>query len=278
MTKIKVLTDSLSDIPKELLEKNDITIVPLTIIFNEKEYRDFYDISLEDFYSKLESSEILPKTSQVSPEGFRLIFEECLNDYDKILYIAGSSKVTGTFQSAKLAQSFFDDGKVEVFDSQNLSFACGYMVLKAAESLRLEKSLEEVLLELESLKSKMGCIFTVDTLEYLKKGGRLSSTKATIGNLLNIKPILEIREGEVFQRSQARGLKKVVDLMLEIVKKEKSKEEFLAIAHGDYNEFYEDFKTIVKRNFDEEIFETRVGATVGVHAGPKIVAIFYIKK
>lgn len=191
---IKIICDSISDLPIEIIEKYDIEIIPLTVLFNGKEYLDGENLSNTEFYKMLRESDSMPKTSQATYAQFKSVFEK-YNDKD-ILYIAGSSSASGTYQSSIIAKNDGHDN-VTVFDTQNLSIGSALFVIKACEMVEKGYSIKEIASKLEELKSSEEVIFSVDNLEYLKMGGRISSTKAILGNLLSIKPILEVKDGLV---------------------------------------------------------------------------------
>ena len=191
---IKIICDSISDLPIEIIEKHDIEIIPLTVLFNGKEYLDGENLSNTEFYKMLRESDSMPKTSQATYAQFKSVFEK-YNDKD-ILYIAGSSSASGTYQSSIIAKNDGHDN-VTVFDTQNLSIGSALFVIKACEMVEKGYSIKEIASKLEELKSSEEVIFSVDNLEYLKMGGRISSTKAILGNLLSIKPILEVKDGLV---------------------------------------------------------------------------------
>ena len=204
---IKILCDSITDLPVEIIDKYNIDVVPLTVIFNENEYLDGVDISSKDFYEVLRENEALPKTSQATYAQFVKFFEKYKDD--EVLYLSGSSAASGTYQSSLLAKNDIDSN-ITIFDTFNLSIGAGTFVIKACEMVEEGLSVEEIVTNLEKIKNNVGVFFSVDTLEYLKRGGRISSTKAALGNLLNIKPILTVNDGLAVQKSQVRDRKSVV--------------------------------------------------------------------
>ena len=208
---IKIICDSMSDVPKEIIEKYGVEIIPLTVIFNGVEYMDGIDITHSQFYKMLRESESMPKTSQITYAQFKEVFEKYKDE--EVLYISGSSRASGTYQSAVLAKNDGYDN-VYIFDTYNLSMVSGLFVIKACEMREKGYSIEEILNHLNSLKGTEDVIVSVDTLEYLKKGGRISSTKAMLGNLLNVKPILHVEDGLVAQKSQVRGKKQMYSTLV----------------------------------------------------------------
>lgn len=279
MSKIQIITDSMIDIPKDIIEKHNIIVVPLTIIFGDKEYRDGVDLTNSQFYEKLSQSEELPKTSQISPNAFMEIFEKVLNEGNKVLCINGSSRASGTHQSAVIAKNSLESENVEVFDTMGLSFGGGLFVYEAVKMVEDGKKLNEIINRLNEMKLNVDHIFTVDTLEYLKKGGRLNPMKATIATMLNIKPILTVVDGLVEPLDKVRGSKKVVGKMIELAKERgvNFEDKVVGISHANCPETLEKLKDQVLKELNPmELLVTEIGCTIGTHAGPGTLAIFYV--
>lgn len=281
MNEIKIICDSLSDVNKEYLEKYDIDVVPLTVILNEKEYRDGIDMQPEEFYRILREENVYPKTSQATYAQFKEIFDKYTKDGKKILYISGSAAATGTCQSAIMAKND-TEGEIYIYDSNNLTFGAGFFVVKAAEMINEGKTIEEVFKVLDEIKEKYVLMFSVDTLEYLKKGGRISSTKATVGSLLNIKPILEVKDGLVSQVGQVRGKKNVLNKMIECIKErlgDDLEQEEVYIGYSDDLKEREKLTEIAKEVFKpKKIGYFIIGTCVGAHSGPGVGGILVFKK
>ena len=271
---IKIICDSMSDVPKEIIEKYGVEIIPLTVIFNGVEYMDGIDITHSQFYKMLRESESMPKTSQITYAQFKEVFEKYKDE--EVLYISGSSRASGTYQSAVLAKNDGYDN-VYIFDTYNLSMVSGLFVIKACEMREKGYSIEEILDNLNSLKGTEDVIVSVDTLEYLKKGGRISSTKAMLGNLLNVKPILHVEDGLVAQKSQVRGKKQMYSTLVKGIgeKFDNNLEDRTGIIGFGDNE--EDFE-IVKNKFMEEykvkdLYCVNIGCAICSHIGPGVLAI-----
>ena len=279
MSKIQIITDSMIDVPKDIVEKHNIIVMPLTIIFGDKEYRDGVDLTNAQFYEKLSQSEELPKTSQISPNTFMQIFEKALGEGKEVLCINGSSRASGTHQSAIIAKNSLETNKIQVFDTMGLSFGGGMFVYEAAKMAEEGKGLNEIINRLSEIKLNVDHIFTVDTLEYLKKGGRLNPMKATIATMLNIKPILTVAEGLVEPLDKVRGSKKVVGKMIELAKQRGKdfENKVVGISHASCPETLAVLKEQVLRELNpKEVIVTEIGCTIGTHAGPGTLAIFYI--
>ena len=281
MNDIKIVCDSLSDVNKEYLEKYDTDVVPLTLILNGKEYRDSIDMRPEEFYKILREENAYPKTSQATYAQFKEVFDKYTKEGKTILYISGSAAATGTCQSAVMAKND-TEGEIYIYDSNNLTFGAGFFVVKAAEMISEGKSIDEVFKALDEIKEKYILMFSVDTLEYLKKGGRISSTKATVGSLLNIKPILEVKDGLVSQVGQVRGKKNVLNKMIEYVKErlgDDLEQDEIYIGYSDDVKETEKLTEIAKEVFKpKKIGYFVVGTCIGAHSGPGVGGILVFKK
>ncbi|MBO3444383.1 DegV family protein [Clostridium sp. CCUG 7971] len=281
MKNLKIICDSLSDIPKELIEKYDIEVVPLTVILDGKEYKDGIDISNDDFYKILREENAYPKTSQATYAQFKEVFDKYVNEERKILYIAGSSAATGTYQSAVMAKND-TEGEIYTYDSQTLTYLVGLLVVKAAQMAKEGKEIEEIISEIDKLREKTYVLFSVDTLEYLQKGGRISSTKAAIGSILNIKPILDIKNGLVAPVCQVRGKKNVISKMVEIIKENCGtdfSDQTMYIAYSDDFKERDRLTEAIKEQFNPKSIEYfQIGTVIGSHAGPGLTGIVCFKK
>ncbi|KXZ39300.1 EDD domain protein, DegV family [Alkalithermobacter thermoalcaliphilus JW-YL-7 = DSM 7308] len=277
---IKIIADSLSDIPSHLIKEYDIDIIPLTIIFEDGEYKDRVDISVDEFYEKLKTSSTLPRTSQVTPVEFENIFKKYLDQGREILYIGASSKASGTYQSSVIAKDMLESEKIHIFDTMALCGGIAMLVIEAGKMAKEGKSINEIIEKLKEMKEKIDHVFTVDTLEYLQKGGRLSATKAAIGTILNIKPILTVEDGVVKPLDQVRGKKKVIEKMIELSKKrgQSFENKTVMIYHAKNIQLAEKLKEAVESELNpKEIIMGEIGAGIGTHAGPGTVAIFYLR-
>lgn len=281
MKNLKIVCDSLSDIPKELINKYDIEIVPLTVILDGKEYKDGVDISTDDFYKTLRNTNAYPKTSQATYAQFKEVFEKYTNEGKSVLYIAGSSVATGTYQSAVMAKND-TEGEIYTYDSKAFSYVIGVLVVRAAQLAEEGKNVDEIMDEIEKLRDKTKVLFSVDTLEYLQKGGRISSTKAAIGSILNIKPILDMKDGLVAQVCQVRGKKNVISKMVEIIKEDSGTDfsnDIICIGYSDDFKEREKLTQVIKDEFNpKDIIYFQIGAAVGAHAGPGVTGIVWLSK
>ncbi len=282
MQSIKVITDSLSDIPKELVEQLNITVLPLTVRFGKDEFKDGVDITNKEFYQRLETSDdIIPATAQVPPSEFKKAYQDAIQSgYEYIIVINGSSKVSGTHQSAIIAKQEFEKENIYVIDSESLSYGCGMIVVEIAKMIIDNKAIDEILARANEMIKGSEHIFSVDTLKYLHRNGRLSTSKMALGNLLNLKPILGIIDGKVEPIDKVRGSKKQIKRMIEISKERGLvKGARIALGHAsDLEKLQELRNEIVKEIKPIEIVEAEIGPTIGTHTGPGTIAIFFTAK
>ncbi|UEL48635.1 DegV family protein [Terrisporobacter hibernicus] len=272
---IKIVCDSISDLPQEILEKYNVDIVPLTVIFNDKEYLAGENLTTKDFYKMLRESDSMPKTSQATYVQFKSVFEK-YDENTQIIYISGSSIASGTYQSAMLAKNDGYDN-VSIFDTGNLSIGSALFVIKACEMVEMGYSVNDILSNLEKHKNEVEVAFSVDTLEYLKMGGRISSTKAALGNLLSIKPILEVKDGLVSQKSQVRGKKQIYSTLAKTIVNrfgKDLKDKTIILGCGDN----EDDLGVMKEALEKEgevknIYFVNIGCVICSHSGPGVMGI-----
>lgn len=276
MKNIKLICDSLSDIPKDLINKYNIEMVPLTVIFNDKEDVDGVDLSKMEFYKLLRNSKSIPKTSQCTYIQFLNVFKQYIDKYETILYIGGSSLLSGTLQSATMAKNDLD-GDIHIFDTESVSIGSACLVLAAADMIQKGFEVLDIISRLEYLKSNIKTFFTVDTLDYLKKGGRVSLTKATIGNMLNIKPIFSIEDGVINCIEQVRGKKQVLNKIISNIKEKVGtdlSEKRIILAYGDNENEINSFKEKLESELIiGELIIENIGSCISSHTGPEVIGI-----
>lgn len=276
---MRVICDSISDIPNEIINKHNVTIIPLTILIDEKEYLDRVDITQDEFYKILRTSNNIPKTSQVTYARFKEVFESFTTKGEDVLYIGGSSNASGTFQSATIAsQDVKGEGKVYLFDTYSLSIGAGLFVVKACELKEQGLSVNEIISKLEELKGSETTAFFVDDLKHLQKGGRISSTKASLGTLLKVKPVLMVKNGLVEQHSQVRGTKQVFASLMNVTLENKKdlKDRLIMVGYCDNLTGLEGLKSILSQHIDlnsSNIYFVNIGAGIASHSGPSIIGI-----
>lgn len=279
MNTTKVITDSLSDIPKDIACKYDITVMPLTVRFGTEEYKDGVNMTAEQFYKKLEEIEEIPQTSQVTPIEFKTSIMEAFNEgYDNVIIINGSGEVSGTHQSAVIAKEEIAKDNIYVYDSTSLAYGCGMIVVEAAKMAHDNKPLDQILEKVEQMINGAQQIFSVDTLKYLHKNGRLSTGKMALGTLLNVKPILAIIDGKVEPIDKVRGNKKLYKRLIEICKEKGLKKGTkIGLGHAANEEGLSKLRSLIEKEIaPSEIIETDVGCTIGTHTGAGVLAIYFI--
>jgi DegV family protein with EDD domain len=286
MSLVRVVTDSTADIPASIVEELGITIVPLKVHFGKDTFLDGVNIQPEEFYKRLEAASELPTTSQPSPidflETFKKISQESVEEEKvQIISIHLSSALSGTVQSASLAQSMLDTQiDVTVLDSKKASYAIGLIVVEVARAAKAGKTKEECIALAKHLIKESVIYFLVDNLAYLQKGGRIGKASALLGGILNIKPILSLDEyGEVFAIDKIRGNKKALFRIIQLLKEfSKEKEVCVGISHAASPSTAQDVLQLISGEFkikDQVI--TNIGPVIGTHVGPNTLAIMMIK-
>lgn len=280
---IKLLIDSAADISKEEAEKLGIEMIPLIITIDNKHYYDGVDLLPQKFYELLIESDSLPKTSQITPYRFEEKFAELTENGDEVIAITISSKLSGTYNSALQAAKEFE-GKVHVVDSLNACIGERLLCLYALELIKSKKSAKAIVDELNDKKHKINVIALVDTLEYLKKGGRISSATAFAGELFSIKPVIAVTNGEVKLIGKARGSKRANNLLNTLVA-EKGGIDFdmpYGVVYSGLNDsllqkYLADSTHLYKENTDN-VPAYILGGTIGTHVGPGAVGVAFFEK
>lgn len=280
MEKIAIVTDSLSDIPEDLVKTYGIFVVPLTINIDGVSYKDGVDITKEEFYRLLREGK-MPTTTQVSPVEFMEVFKDLLKNYDYIIAIILTSKFSGTYQSAVIAKDMVDPKRIEVIDSRHFTLGNGMLVLQAAKMAVAGASKEEIVEKVYDLIPKIRYIMAFDSLDYLYRGGRLPKSQAFIGNILNIKPILMNDDGELKIVDKVRGQKKVIRWMIDYMKNTgvDFTDREVGLIHTDKEEFLNEIEAALRSELGiTKFLRSRAGCGIGTHAGPAAVGVFFEEK
>lgn len=283
--KLQILADSCCDLPKNLIEKYEIDILPITVINQNVEYEDFFEITAKEVYQQMRNG-VEFKTAQIPPQRFIEKFTEYAQNNIEAIYIAFSSELSGTYQSAIFARETvkeqYPNLSIEIIDSRAATLGCGMIALKAAEMVKNKSSKEDILDTVLKYIESMEHIFTVDDIEYLFKGGRVSRMQSLLGGMLNIKPVLHVEDGKLVAIEKARGKNKAYKFILEEIEKriiDKNNIETIAIAHGDDEETALKIKTMLEDKFKVDNFLiSQIGAAVGSHSGPGTIAIMFLNK
>jgi len=275
---IRIITDSICDVPKEYVERYAIKVMPLTVHFGEESYRDGVDLTLEQFMAKLETADELPTTSQVPPVEFMDVYKRELESGNRIISIHASSQLSGTYNSAMLAKEQIGGNDIHVIDTMGITMGAGMLVIKAARLAEDGMSPELIAAEIEDSKERLKHMIIVDTLKYLHKGGRLSLSAAVVGSILNIKPILTVKEGRLELFDRARGIKKAIAAVLDTIRENgwTLDGKVIGINHIVDLEHMELLEEELKREYNvKEIIRGEVGSVVATHGGPGAVALYF---
>ncbi len=277
---IKIIVDSTSDIPADLIEKHGIEVVPLTVNIEDKCYLDKIEITSQEFFNKLAESEKLPTTSQASPGAFVEVFEKALEEGHEILGIFISTKFSGTCESARMAKDMVGSDKIHIIDSQTACLGACLLILEAVKLVNKGLDIKEIVKKIEEIKPKVSIYAGVDTLKFLEKGGRLSKGAATVGTLLNIKPILRVKNSSIESIDKVRGKNKVLKWLEDFIDSNVNIENrTVAIYHSVNEELAISLKNTLEEKYNEkEIFIGEIGSVIGTHVGPNAIAIGYIEE
>ena len=277
---VKIIVDSTADLNEAI--KDQFAIVPLTICFGKEEYIDGVTISHHRFYEKLVESDVLPTTSQASPSAFMKVFDEVLDPDDSAVVLTISSKLSGTCQSALIAAAEYPN--VYVVDGSSAAIGSGILAEYALRLVNMGKSAEEIASILDEKKKDVCLIAMLDTLEYLKKGGRISSTAAFAGGLLNIKPVVNIKDGEIHILGKARGSRQGNNLLIQEIQKAGGIDFTMPILLGYtgltdalLKKYIEDSSALWENGTDA-LNHTTIGSVVGTHTGPGVIAAAFFRK
>lgn len=282
---IKFIIDSASDILPSYAKEHGIIHVPLKVRFGDQEYLDAVELTHKDFYEKLIESDVVPTTSQIPPAEFSDAYEKATANGDYAVVITISSKLSGTYQSAKIAAEEYE-GKVFVVDSENVTIGERILLLRGMELNEQGYSAEEIASILDEEKKKIRLIALLDTLEYLKKGGRVSKTTAFVGGMLSIKPVIAVENGEVAVIEKARGSKQGNNFLRELVVKcggINFEKPYCLAYSGLSDELLQKYIADSEELWNEKVEKDKipisvVGCAIGTHAGPGAVALAFFEK
>ena len=273
---VKIIADTTSGLPRELTTKLGIPVIPQNVIFGEKTYRDDTELDTLTFLEYLKKSKQLPKTAAPSPELYKPFFQQAASDGETVIVIAPSEKVSGTYNSAMTAQKEFQYADIRVIDTQTIAGDLGTLTLLAHEMALEGKTADEIESSIRGLIPRGRTYFLIDTLEYLQKGGRIGSARALLGELLQVKPILQIKDGQVApydqERTKKRALAKLVEIISEQVKA--SEDPHLCVMHVDALDDAKSLAATFSINLNiPNIPIYELPPAIVVHAGPKTLAV-----
>jgi len=275
---VKIVTDSGADLPDQLAKEMGIAVVPVYVRFGEEVYRDRVSISEDEFYERLTHDPVHPSTTQPGPQDFLEAYQKLSSDADGIVSIHITGKLSGTCNSALMAKDMLEGGcPVEVVDSEMLSMSVGLTVIAAAEMAKAGESMDKIVEAAKQAIPKTYLFFLLDTLEYLKRGGRIGKAKALLGSILSVKPMLTMKDGELVPAGQARSRAKGMDKLFEYVKNAGDIQDLAVV----YNTTPDEAQALAERLgsvFDrEKIRIARVGPGLGAHGGPGAMLVSFRK-
>lgn len=276
MEKIKIITDSTVDLPKELLRELDVEVLPVLINFGEESYLDGIEITLEEVFKRIDEGDVFPTTAQITPNRFVEVYEKYINQGYKVLVVLMSSGMSGTYQSACLAKQMLETEDVQVVDSQTITSGLGLLVIKAVKLRDQGLKIEEIAKELEEIKPYLSSSLSFDSLDNLVKGGRLPKAVSVVTGMLGIKLVLEVKDGVIALKGKVRGskkaIKRIINDMEELVPR---KDLPVVIANVNHDEVCSGLKEYLEEH-DIDYIEGPVGCSVGIHSGDKALGVFFI--
>lgn len=271
---VKIVTDSVSDISPAIADELGITVVPLNVVFGSEIYRDGIDLTTDEFYEKLRHSQRLPTTSTPPLQTFIEVYDRLAEETDEILVITIARKLSATGESAlKAIESMDRKCRVEVLDSQLAIMAEGLLVITAAKAARDGASLDDILKSAEWDIPRIQTRMAFDTLEYLKRGGRIGKAKALMGSMLKINPILGIRDGEVFPFGQERSRTKAIDRLYEFVMSYSKIDEMAVEDATTPDEADALVERLVEKYPKERIYRSKFSPVIGTNVGPSVIGV-----
>lgn len=274
---VAVVVDSTSDIPQSIREQYNIAVVPLLILFGNDQYRDGVDMSSSEFYRRLTEGKVHPTTSQPSPGDFAETYERLAANHDGIISIHLGGKLSGTVRSAHQAAEMLPHIPIRIIDSGSVSLGFGFLGIEAARMAQQGKSLDEIEAAITAMVPRISLWAVLDTLTYLERGGRIGRTRAFLGNLLNVKPMIYIRD-EVLPGERVRSHKKAIARLVELVQDE-APYDHLAVLHSVSEplalELADRLSSVYPR---DEIIVAQLTGVIGVHGGPGVLAVTGIKR
>lgn len=281
---MRIFADSACDLPKSYYEENDVSLFPLHVIINDKEYEDVLAIEPIDIYNAIRAGEH-PKTSQVSPERFLEAWKKFAATGEEGIYIAFSSELSGTYQTAVMMRDQVKETNPSmnliIIDSRCASLGYGLLVKEAVRLREAGDDVRTIERKIRAMAAHMEHLFTVEDLDYLAKGGRVSKASAFIGGLLNIKPLLHVESGKLVPIEKHRGRKKVLRRILDLMEErgDNLSEQTIAISHGDDEQTALQLKAEIEQRFQPKYVEVHmIGSTIASHAGPGTIALFFLNK
>ncbi|MBM3941474.1 MAG: DegV family protein [SAR202 cluster bacterium] len=277
---VRIVTDSSADLPQDLARQWDITVVPCNVVLGDQTYKDGVDLFPSEFYRRLAASPRLPTTSQPSAADFQALYQQLLGQGHQVVSIHLSSKLSGTVSTAEQARKSLGSEaamSVAVVDSRVTSLSLGLLSVAAAQQAGQSNSAPELATWVQALLPRCRCFFLLDTLEYLQKGGRIGKAQAFVGSLLNVKPILTIRDGEAHPVERLRNRQRAVARLVELAQELKPVSH-LGVVYSTEPEQAEALRrALTGLQPEEQIVTSQFGATLGTYLGPRALGVALIQ-
>jgi DegV family protein with EDD domain len=275
---VRIVTDSACDLPEAICEELGVSVVPLTIRFGDREFVDRKELSVDDFWRELGASSVLPETAAPSVGAFEETFRRLSDEgADAIVCINLSARLSATMQSAQVAAKALDGTTpVEIIDSLSASMGIGNLVLHAARRARDGASLEEIVSEVNDRRQREHVFAALDTLEYLRKGGRIGGAQALLGSMLSIKPIISVLDGAVEPAGRVRTRSKALRFLVDQIPV--GNVELISVLHANAPDIDEFLEMLAPAVPDAEVTVGKIGPVIGVHTGPRVMGIAWIDR
>jgi DegV family protein with EDD domain len=274
---VRIVTDSMADIPEEFVKKLNITVIPVNVLFGTETFKDGVDLTTEQFYARLVASKTMPTTAVPSLGVFTATFEKLGKEAEGIIFLAISHKLSGTYDTAcKAAEMSKTKARIKVIDTLNVIMAEGMLGILAAKAAQAGAGMDEIVKQVMTNIPRTEERMAFDTLEYLKRGGRIGAGQAFLGSILKINPVLGLRDGEVFPFSRERSRSKAMDALYNFALDFKNIEA-IAVEDATTPQDAEQLAQRLKVKFpNKPIYRSKVGAVMGAHVGPSIIAVSVI--
>lgn len=279
--KIGILTDSTADLPQALVKEYGIEVIPLQVSIDDQQYTDGVDLTPDEFFEKIRRGEHRVSTSQPAPGAFIECYHRMLERFDTVLAIHMTGKLSGTVRAAELAGEMFPDGKIRVIDSKSTSMGLGGLVLEAARAVQRGMNMEQIIAMVQHLRERVHFLVTLDTLEFVRRGGRVSRLQSLFSSVLKIKVLLKLIHGDVEAVAKVRTRRESIAMLFEKFKEQLAEETraVISIMHTAAEEEALKLKSLIQETFQNaEIIVNQAGPTLGIHVGPGALALIMAPK
>ncbi len=271
---VKIITDSLGDVPADLVKQLDITVIPIHVLFGTESFQDGVDLTSEQFYSRLVSSKTLPTTAVPALGTFIDIYDKVPEDFNDIIVLTISHKLSGTFDTANRAiEMTRKKRRIKVIDTLHVIMGEGLLVIQAAKAAKDGASFDQIIKQIEGNIPRIEERMAFDTLEYLKRGGRIGAAQAFLGSILKVNPVLGMKDGEIYPLSRERSRSKAIDALFNFATSY-NKIEAIAVEDATTPQEADALTQKLQCQFpDKTIYRSKVSAVIGAHVGPSVIAV-----